>query len=286
MLQRLDELIEESREIEAQAEKLQSGGPLNRPNAHVVLQFQEQYHAWFAAASKLLPSEPRKQFEHEQSGPDNDWGQRDFVADPTGTGPDRRNFYAAYIEQTVGSTNFRFTYPYERYFREPLLRQRRILLEAKHHTDIERQGRRDDLENRHFTFYNLHPKVVDAAGALFGDGHYRNAILQACIALTEAVKEKSEVTERDGTSLMQYVFSVDKPVLRVSEDKDERLGAMWLFTGAVMGVRNPRGHHLGIGEDQDATETFQWLAFVSGLMQMVDRAEVIDRASEPGPAQP
>lgn len=273
VLQRLDELIEESREIEAQAEELQAGGPLHSANSYAVAQFQKQSETWYASVLELLPPDLRERFKHEWTGPEGDCGPRHFVSDPTGEDPHGQQVYSDEYLQTIDPTKVLFAFPFERCFREPLRRQRRILGEAKYHTDIARPGRRDALVQTHLAFHYLHPRIVDAAGSLFADEHFRNAIFEASIALTEAVKEKSEVSERDGTSLMQFVFSVDKPILRVSDDKDERLGAMWLFTGAVMGVRNPRGHHLRTGEDLDVTQAFEWLAFISALMRMVDQSE-------------
>lgn len=63
--------------------------------------------------------------------------------------------------------------------------------------------------------------------------------------------------------------------LKVSDDKDERLGFMWLFSGAIMGLRNPRGHQLGVGQDMTRDECLEWLGFLSALMRVVDRSEEV-----------
>lgn len=115
----------------------------------------------------------------------------------------------------------------------------------------------------------LHPRVVAVAGELFRNGHYREAILNVYIALTAEVRAKSKSTE-DGSPLMQSVFSPKAPRLVVSDDDDERLGFMWLFSGAVMGVRNPKAHRLI--DQSDPQRAFEWLAFASVLFRVLDDA--------------
>jgi hypothetical protein len=53
----------------------------------------------------------------------------------------------------------------------------------------------------------LHPAIERAAGQLFRDGHYANAILDALKALNALVRLNSGVDDKDGTSLMEHVFS-------------------------------------------------------------------------------
>lgn len=279
-LQRLDELIEESRELEAQAMQLQSEGPLNLSALFAVQQFREQAESWYASALDVLPPDPKERFKQEWTGPKGDCGQEHFVAEPTVTGPTQQKVFNDEYLQSIPPGRLRFTFPFERCFQKPLHRQRRILIEAKHHADIMQQARGNDADVVGLEFDSLHHAVVKAACGLFADGHYRNAIFQACTALTEAVQEKSEITDRDGTSLMEHVFSANKTVLTVSKDTDEQVGMMWLFKGAVMGIRNPRGHHVGEGEDLDVTEAFEWLAFISALMKVVERSERINRGGD------
>ncbi|HSH58674.1 MAG TPA: hypothetical protein VK988_03335, partial [Acidimicrobiales bacterium] len=92
-LHRLDALIEEAREIDAQANKLQAAGPLNPATPHAVRQFQRRYLAWYTSAVKVLPFDLQKRFVEERFGPEGDCGQIDFASTPTITGPDRRQVY-------------------------------------------------------------------------------------------------------------------------------------------------------------------------------------------------
>ena len=119
-----------------------------------------------------------------------------------------------------------------------------------------------------FEISGLHPIVQKTAGALYKDGHYRQAILDTYIALVEAVKIKSGEHKLDNTPLMQKVFSQNSPILKVSDDPDEQLGFMWLFCGAVMGIRNPKAHRLI--EQNDPKRTLEWLSFASVLLRVLD----------------
>ena len=114
----------------------------------------------------------------------------------------------------------------------------------------------------------MHPIVQKTAGELFKNGHYRQAILDTYIALVDAVKVKSGRHDLDNTPLMQTVFSLKNPEIVISSNADEQLGFMWLFTGAVMGIRNPKAHRLI--EQNDPQRTLEWLSFASVLLRVLD----------------
>lgn len=92
------------------------------------------------------------------------------------------------------------------------------------------------------SLFGSHPRVQQVAGKLFEDGHYRSAILDTYIALVEQVKIESGRYDLDGSALMQHVFSPKSPKIIISDDPDEQMGVMWMFSGAVMGIRNPKAH--------------------------------------------
>src|SRR5262249_17401769 len=120
------------------------------------------------------------------------------------------------------------------------------------------------------TVEGLHPRVIAVAGQLYHDGHYREAILNAYIALVEEVKRRTGLSA-DNTGLMQSAFSEKNPRLIVSDDRDEQLGFMWLFSGAVMGIRNPKAHRLV--PQNDPQRALEWLAFASVLFRVLDNAQ-------------
>lgn len=128
----------------------------------------------------------------------------------------------------------------------------------------------EDAENS--TLAALHPEIVASCGKLFVDGHYRQAIFEGCLAVNHAVRTKSGSSAEDGTKLMEHVFSSKNPQLRVSDVEDERVGIMWLFKGAWMGLRNPRGHRLGTDANMSRQECLEWLGFLSALVRTVDNS--------------
>jgi uncharacterized protein (TIGR02391 family) len=124
-----------------------------------------------------------------------------------------------------------------------------------------------------FDLYDFHEKIKSIAGPLFNNGHYRQAILDVYIALVEEVKNKSKLNNLDNTALMQKVFSKNNPILKVSDNEDEQLGFMWLFSGSVMAIRNPKAHSLI--EQNNPERTLEWLAFASVLFKILDESEKV-----------
>jgi uncharacterized protein (TIGR02391 family) len=119
----------------------------------------------------------------------------------------------------------------------------------------------------------LHPEINRAASALYRGGHYANAIEDAIKALNNLVRLRSGL-EEDGAKLMQRAFSSNNPILRFNDladdfDRDEQLGFMWMFSGAVVGLRNPRAHKL-IKDDPE--RALEFIAFVSLLAKLLDGA--------------
>ena len=103
-----------------------------------------------------------------------------------------------------------------------------------------------ELANSLFDKMQFHPKVVEASRELFKDGHYRDAIYRAFVEVVNFVKRKAK-SQFDGKKLMSTVFNPDNPIIRLNPletqtDKDEQEGFMYLFMGAVQGIRNPKAH--------------------------------------------
>jgi uncharacterized protein (TIGR02391 family) len=110
---------------------------------------------------------------------------------------------------------------------------------------------------------------------LYRDGHYRNAVADAAVALVNYVKEKSRRHDLDGSGLATAVFSKNKPVLAFNDlkdrtDEDEQEGMMHLFVGAVLALRNARVHAL---LDDSAEMALEYIAFLSMLAKRVDQAK-------------
>lgn len=121
----------------------------------------------------------------------------------------------------------------------------------------------------------LHPAIERAAGQLFRDGHYANAVEDAVKALNALVRMNSGVDDKDGMSLMEAVFSPKNPILKFNSltddsDTDEQKGFMMMFSGAVAGLRNPRAHKIIKDNPENALE---FIAFISLLAKLADSAK-------------
>jgi uncharacterized protein (TIGR02391 family) len=74
---------------------------------------------------------------------------------------------------------------------------------------------------------------------------------------------------------MQTAFSPKNPVLKFNKlasqsDIDEQQGFMFMFCGAVSGLRNPRAH--GFIQD-DPERALEFIAFVSLLAKLLGEAK-------------
>ncbi len=100
---------------------------------------------------------------------------------------------------------------------------------------------------------NLHPEIERAVAKLFEDGHYANAVEDACKVLDGLVRIRSGKFDLGGTDLMQTVFSAKNPLLRFSNlgtdsERSEQQGMMFLYAGAMLG-------HSGTQERTDSLRT-------------------------------
>jgi uncharacterized protein (TIGR02391 family) len=135
----------------------------------------------------------------------------------------------------------------------------------------------DDGPSKAIRAYNgldLHPEISRASSILYLDGHYANAVEASVKALNGLVRLRSGL-EHDGTTLMERAFSPSNPALKFNDlesqsDKDEQKGFMYLFSGAVSGLRNPRAH--GFIQD-DPERALEFIAFVSLLAKLLDEAK-------------
>lgn len=126
-----------------------------------------------------------------------------------------------------------------------------------------------------FNDLDLHPRIASVSADLFRDSHYRNAVLDAAVALVNFVKVKSRRYDLDGADLMRKVFSKNNPILAFNElrdqsEFDEQEGLMHLFEGAVLALRNPRAHQLVQDTPEEALE---YIGFLGFLAKLLDRAK-------------
>jgi uncharacterized protein (TIGR02391 family) len=121
----------------------------------------------------------------------------------------------------------------------------------------------------------LHPLISAAAAALFEDGYTTRAGFAAFQAVEHRVQELTGRSD-SGKKLMMAVFDGASPTLDVARyigrsGQDEREGFKFIFAGAFLALRNPRGH--GADRLDDPTEAMEYLALASLLMRRLDDAE-------------
>jgi uncharacterized protein (TIGR02391 family) len=130
-----------------------------------------------------------------------------------------------------------------------------------------------------FEGLDLHPRIATVCADLYRDGHYANAVEDAAKALVNFVKEKSGRHDLDGAPLMQQVFSANIPILVFNDladqsDRDEQQGMMYLFTGAVLALRNPRAHKLLQDSPQEALDYIALLSLLAKRLEETKRRKV------------
>ena len=107
--------------------------------------------------------------------------------------------------------------------------------------------------------------------------HLREAVLNSITALFDYIRAKTLVHD-DGDKLIGRVFSVDKPVLVLSElqtesGQNDQKGFMQIFKGAYQGIRNPKAHSMT--HDLTQPKAAQYLIFASLLARRVEEAQKV-----------
>lgn len=121
---------------------------------------------------------------------------------------------------------------------------------------------------------NIHPRLPPKVRKLFDDGHYAEATFEAFKYVDKVVQNHSKISE-SGMKLMMQVFDEAKPILQLTtlsnaSEVDEQKGYRFLFSGAVMAIRNPRGHEVNISDDPDTC--LDHLAFASLLLRRLEQS--------------
>lgn len=134
-------------------------------------------------------------------------------------------------------------------------------------TKIETTGDMHPFDER-----NIHPAIAAVSQKLFDDGHYSQATFEAYKYIDKEVQKLSAVTE-SGYKLMMQVFSEKSPMIKLTimsngSEVDEQKGYKFIFSGAVMAIRNPRGHEYSYSETPD--ECLDHLSLASLLQRKLD----------------
>lgn len=124
------------------------------------------------------------------------------------------------------------------------------------------------------------PDLNTTCRTLYRDGHHARSVEEAFKFLANAVKGRSGEATRDGQDLMLHVFSIENPILRLSQlrrvsEKDEQAGYRFMLAGAMTGIRNPRAHEHTLRDQADIA--LEMLVMANHLMRVVRRSTRVRR---------
>jgi len=96
----------------------------------------------------------------------------------------------------------------------------------------------------------LHERVVKTAKGRFDAGHYADSVEAALKELNSDMKamvKKVTGKELDGADLMHQALSPKNPIivlddLSTESGRNQQMGYMEIFAGAMTGIRNPKAH--------------------------------------------
>jgi uncharacterized protein (TIGR02391 family) len=130
--------------------------------------------------------------------------------------------------------------------------------------------------NNVFAITVTEPEIEAVSRDLFASGHYSLAVQEAYKAIDKYVGEKAGEA-LSGTSLMDLVFSPKTPILAWSDRKtkseqDEQMGYQRLYSGAMLGIRNPVAHEFSWIDDQEIA--LELLVFAQHLLRKAKTARI------------
>jgi uncharacterized protein (TIGR02391 family) len=121
---------------------------------------------------------------------------------------------------------------------------------------------------------NIFERLPNVVRDLFDDGHYAQATFEAFKFLDNEIARLSSSSDF-GKSLMMKAFNESAPLIKLNSltnesERNEQEGFKFIFAGAVIAIRNPRGHDYEVRDTMD--DCLDHLAFVSMMARRVERA--------------
>ena len=116
---------------------------------------------------------------------------------------------------------------------------------------------------------SIHPEVLKYCKVELMQNNLFHAVLEATKSLAERIRDKSRIRDKDGSLLVDKVFSINQPLLafntlRTETERSEHKGFASLLKGCFSAVRNPVAHQPKIlwkGED-DIIDYFSLISFL------------------------
>ncbi len=153
-------------------------------------------------------------------------------------------------------------------------------LEFQSNASIISNEKRNELNLDSSNFWHLlHPEIAKVSQTLFETNHFAESIVAAFKEVNVVVKTRVKNVsgiELDGTKLMQKTFSTENPILLLGDidtltGKDLQQGYQQIFTGSILGIRNPNSHENSIIDENRAIHL---LFLASLLMHKIDEAKL------------
>ena len=118
-------------------------------------------------------------------------------------------------------------------------------------------------------------EILSVSRDLFDSGHYNISVHEAFKAVDNFIQAKVSEHHLSGTTLMDQVFSPASPKLVWSErktrsQKDEQMGYHRLFSGSMLGIRNPTGHEFAWIDEPEAA--LECIVFAQHLLRKAKAA--------------
>lgn len=110
-------------------------------------------------------------------------------------------------------------------------------------------------DNHPFAERNVAPELPPIVRQLFDNGHYAQATFEAYKFVDKEIQRHAK-SSKSGFNLMMDVLGGANPAVRLTpmltaSQQDEQKGYQFLFAGAVLAIRNPRGHEYAMSDDPD-----------------------------------
>lgn len=121
------------------------------------------------------------------------------------------------------------------------------------------------------------PEIKAVSSDLFASGHYNLSVAEAFKAVDKFIAEKVPSILQTGTTLMDQVFAPNGPYLRWTDmatqsQIDEQKGYHRLYSGAMLGIRNPTTHEFGWVDEAELA--LELVVFAQHLLRKAKLAQV------------
>jgi uncharacterized protein (TIGR02391 family) len=125
----------------------------------------------------------------------------------------------------------------------------------------------------------MHPWIIEHSFEQYRNGHLRDAVLNAFIALGDLIRERTGI-KLDGAPLAAQALSLKNPILLLSEvetesGQNDQVGFMQILQGAFTGIRNPPAH--SVKHDFTERKAAQYLVFASLLARRITEATIVKK---------